>query len=371
MDRKCFTGLLLSVPLLAARTADAQPAGREPYKIGVTFPLTGPLASSANDYLPAAQIAVDDINRSGGVNGHPLQLIVEDTQGTPQGGVAAMRKVVQVDGAQAVLTIFTNVVTAQMPLADQVKVPLLCSIETSGLVNRSPYAFAHAASIANKGRLFGQYWKNKQVKRIYSFVVNNAFGPFMSSIAKAAAETAGAEYQESLFNDGDNDYRGLVLRAKEFNPDGLFVAQLGGVSGALIIRQLREAGLTAPIYAPGIFYDEPAWRNGVGTYIDNVIMAGITYDARNAREFLSAYRAKTGHEPPYQAGEQYDIIKMFAAAIARGSYSGEAIRNQLATLKGVPSLFGGTITMDPEHTSIPSNDTLWRVVRGRLVQVTP
>jgi branched-chain amino acid transport system substrate-binding protein len=367
-------GFILASAVAAAvfpQPVRAQNAAGSPYKIGVTFPLTGPLAVSANDYLPGAQIAVDDINRAGGISGHPLQLVVEDTQGGPQGGVAAMRKVVQVDGAQAVLTIFTNVVTAQMPLAEQLKVPILSTIETPGLVSKNPYAFAHAASIGTKGKLFGQYWKSHNVKRVYGFIINNAFGPFMSTIAKQAAQNAGTEYAESSFNDGDTDYRGLVARAKEFNPDGVFISQLGGVSGAVILRQVREAGMNATAYLPGIFYDEESFRNAVGPYAENtMIMAGITLDPVAAKQFISAFRIRTGHIPTYQAGEQYDIIQMFAAAIRRGGYNGEAIRNQLAVMKGVPSLFGGQIVMDPDHYSIPSSDTLWRVVKGKLQQVT-
>src|SRR6185437_13450857 len=106
MKAKRFVGLLFALVLLAAQTAAAQ--APQPYKIGVTWPLTGPLASSGLQYLPGAEVAIQHINRKGGINGHPLQLIIEDTQATPQGGVAAMRKLVQVDGAQAILSIYTN-----------------------------------------------------------------------------------------------------------------------------------------------------------------------------------------------------------------------------------------------------------------------
>jgi len=371
MDRRRFSNLLLSVPLLSPRAVFAQGSGREPYKIGVTYPLTGPLATSGNEYLPAAEVAVTHVNRAGGINGHPLELVVEDTQGQPQGGIAAMRKVVQVDGAQAVLTIYTNVVTAQMPLADQIKVPLLSPVEAPGLMSKSAYAFSHAASVASMGILWRDYWRKTQVKRVFAFIVNNAFGPFISAVVKNAAQSAGVDYLETPFNYGDNDYRGLVARAKDFNPDAIVVAEQGGIDGTLIIKQVREAGLNAPVFFPGIFYDEVAWRNGVGTYIGGVLEAGIRLDPHAAKQFIDDYRIKTGHFPSYVAGEVYDQIKMFAAAIARGSYSGEAIRNQLATMKGVPSVFGGMITMDAEHYSIPSTDSLWQVRAGNLVRVSP
>src|ERR1700722_6307761 len=107
----------------ATAFAQTKPARLAPYKIGLTYPLTGPFATNAEYILPAIQLAVDEINRNGGVKGHPLGLLPEDTQATPAGGIEAMRKVVQVNGVQAVMSIYTNVVLAQVPLADQLRIP--------------------------------------------------------------------------------------------------------------------------------------------------------------------------------------------------------------------------------------------------------
>jgi hypothetical protein len=193
--------------------------------------------------------------------------------GTPEAGIAAMRKLVQVDGVQAILTLYTNVVTAQIPLAEQVNVPFLCTVETDALRNKSPYAFQHAATISNKGRLFAAYRRATKVKKIYGLVVNNSAGPFFSAIAKGGAAQCGATYEESSY-------------------------------------MTNRRGATRP--AP---------------YIGGVIESGLTFDPRTGRQFVTAYRAKTGIQPTYQAGEQYEIIKMFALAIGRSSYNGEAIRN--------------------------------------------
>jgi len=369
MNAKRGLGALVALLLLAASSASAQTA--QPYKIGVTWPLTGPLASSGLQYLPGAEVAVNHINRKGGINGHPLQLVVEDTQATPQGGVTAMRKLVQVDGAQAILSIYTNVVTAQIPLADQLKVPFLCPAQTPGLMTKSAYSFAHAETVSATGVIFGNYWKRIHAKKIYALNPNNAIGPVYSAAWKAAAASAGADYAESSFNYGESDYRGLVARVKDSNPDQIMVSAQGGIDDTVIIRQLREAGVNAAITVPGLFTEEPAWRAGVGQYINGIVMAGLKIDPVAGKQFIDDYRIKTGHLPSPIAGEVYDMIQMFAAAITRGGYNGEAIAKQLATLKGVPSVFGSTITMDPEHYSVPSTDTLWVFKNEQLVKAMP
>ena len=137
MKRRTFTTLLAAGTTARAGAASPKPS-LAPYKIGVTYPLTGPLASVSAEFFPGYEQAIDEINRAGGVKGHPLQLVVEDTQASPQAGLAAMRKLVQVDGVQAIASIFTNVVTAQIPLADEVKVPVLSPIEADGIVSEKP-----------------------------------------------------------------------------------------------------------------------------------------------------------------------------------------------------------------------------------------
>lgn len=107
----------------SAGLAQARPTTLAPYRIGLTYPLAGPFATNAETSLPAIELAVADVNEKGGVKGHPLQHDPEDTAGTPAGGVESFRKLTQVDGVQAVMTIYTNVVEAQIPLADRLHVP--------------------------------------------------------------------------------------------------------------------------------------------------------------------------------------------------------------------------------------------------------
>jgi len=139
----------VAVGLPSMRTVLAQQANAAPYKIGVTYPLSGPSGSWGQLLVPAIEIGVQHINQADGVNGHPLALVVEDSKGNPEGAVSSMRKVVQVDGVQVIMTIFTNVVSAQIPLAQQFKVPLLSPVEAPGLVARSNHwAFAQSALLS-------------------------------------------------------------------------------------------------------------------------------------------------------------------------------------------------------------------------------
>jgi branched-chain amino acid transport system substrate-binding protein len=365
MHRRTALGLI-AAPLLP-RPGQAQSSGA-PYKIGATIPLTGPFANTAAEYVPAAEIAVAAINQAGGVKGHPLQLLVEDSQATPQGGIAAMRKLVQVDGVQAILTLFTNVVTAQIPLADQLQIPTLSLVEAPGVLGKAEYSFAHATRSIMVTPLIREYWKQHGFKRIYAFAGNNAQGQAYASM-RDVARAAGAEFDIAFVNLGDSDFRGALVRAKEFNPDGIFMNTSGSTAETTLLKEARELGLRQQFFEDSNFYSVHAWRMAAGPYAEGMIFGGTNVDLRAGRSFVRAYRDRMGFLPSYAAGEMYDIMKIFADAIARGGYTGPGIRTALTTVKGIPSTLGGTIVMGSDHYTILSGIALWQIKRGEAVKI--
>jgi branched-chain amino acid transport system substrate-binding protein len=352
--RRLLTGAAaVALALPATGTLLAQPASGQPYKIGVTYPLSGPQGAWGQLLVPAIEIAVQQKNEAGGVNGRPLALVVEDSKGNPEGAVSAMRKVVQVDGVQVIMTIFTNVVSAQMPLAQQFKVPLLSPVEAPGLVARSNHwAFAHSALLTRTLPLIEARWKNMGVKRLFAFYPNTPIASFGSKLVKEAAERLGAAYEETLFKLGDTDFRGLITRAKAFNPDALLVWGHGTPDEGTIMKQTRELGIQTPMFNGSANPTVKTYREAGGKAMEGVIYAGFKYEPAAAKKLIDAYRAKLGFDPDFAALEVYDMVNMIAEAIGKNGYEGEGIRSYVAGLKDFKSIGGGLVSMDPDGQSI-------------------
>lgn len=354
----------------AAKDSAPKPASGEPYKIGVTWALTGPLAAFGTQILPGIEIAVDDINRAGGVNGRPLSLVIEDSKGTPEGGVAAMRKVVDVDKVPIVITIWTNVVTAQMPLADQLKVPTISTVESPGLVAKSEYSYAHAPTFDRTLPPLRDHWKAIGVKRLFAFFPNNAIAEYYSPTTKEAAQAIGAEFDETRFKLGDTDFRGLIARAKDFNPDAILIAGQATPDEGVIMKQIRELGISTPFYTTGNNTDNQAWRASVGELAEGIVMSGMEFDKSQAKGLVEAYRAKAGYDPNVVVVEVYDAVRMIAKAITDNGYNAEGIKTGLATTKDFPMIGGGTTSMGDDHQSRPSI-ALYRLTNGQGVKIQP
>jgi branched-chain amino acid transport system substrate-binding protein len=368
MNRSRAAAVIASIVALPPLAARAQ--GGAPYKIGVSWPLTGPLAPVAVDFLKGAEFSVADVNKAGGVKGHPLQLVVEDSAGTPQGGITAMRKLAQVDGVQVMMTIFTNVVTAQIPLADQLKIPTISTVESPGLFAKSEYSFSHAPTWGMTLPMMAAYWKAHGIKRIYGLLTNSAIGGLQSTALKSLVAGIGGEYGEALLDPDATDFRGAVARARDFNAEVVMITGQGSTVEAQAIKQVREMGFKTQVWSFGQNYTSKGFHDAVGPYGEGMILAGLYLDPNISNAFAREFRAKVGYIPAYISGEWYDIVKMIAFAIGKAGYNGEGIRNALATLKGVPSVLGGTITMGPEHYSQFTGAGLWKVKAGKLVKLT-
>ena len=345
----------------------AQPA---PYKLGVTIALTGPLAPFFAEAKYALVVAAEDVNRSGGIKGRSLQLLFEDSKGTPEAGIAAMRKLVQVDGVPALMSTLTNVINAQIPLSDQLKVPVMSTIETPGILGKSWGVFAHSATIGEVAPHISAYWKRTGMQKIYGFMPDNGYGHFLDPILRQIATEAGSQYDSALLDLGQTDYRGLMARARDDGPQGIIISVQGSTIEGSVIRQLREMNITAPVFIVSNSYADANWRASAGPYAEGVIFTGLNVDMRTSPGFVKAFRGKTGgSSPTQQAAQMYDVIKMLAFAIERVGTDSVAIRDQIATIKNVPSVFGGTITMGADHYTIPSGIGLWQVQRGALAKV--
>ena len=334
---------------LSPIAASAQQPSGAPYKIGVTYPLSGPQGAWGQLIVPAIEIAVAHANAAGGVNGRPLALVVEDSKGNPEAAVSAMRKVVQVDGVQAILTIFTNVVSAQMPLAQQFKVPLLSPVEAPGLTAKSDHwVFAHSSLLSRNLPLLEQRWKNKGVKRIFGFYPNTPIAPYGSGLIQAAADRIGAVHENVLFKLGDSDFRSLIIRAKAFNPDAIMIWGHGTPDEGVIMKQARELGVTTQMYNGSATPTVKSYREAAGKAMEGLIYSGFKYDRTSAQRLIDDYKAKLGFEPDFAALEVYDMINMVAAGIKANGYDGEGIRKHIASLKDFKSIGGGLVSMDAD-----------------------
>src|SRR5215831_11231333 len=111
---------------LASGQAFAQTAQGEPYRIGIILPMTGSTADYGTDFNRGALLAEEEINATGGVNGHPIKLVHGDSKNSAKDGVAEFKRLVEVEKLPAIISTMTGVIVPQFPISRETATPMMC-----------------------------------------------------------------------------------------------------------------------------------------------------------------------------------------------------------------------------------------------------
>ncbi len=172
-------GLLATV--LASALVATQAQAQETIKIGMTQPLTGPVAASGNYVANGAKIAVDVINAKGGVLGKKLELILEDNKSNPKEAVNAVEKLILRDKVPLLIGAWSSTYTlAIMPKLIEYKIPLIVETSSSGKITTSgnPWVFRISPTSEMEAKAFLTKYDAFQpgIKKIDFLSVNNDWG---------------------------------------------------------------------------------------------------------------------------------------------------------------------------------------------------
>lgn len=239
---------------LFAFTAQAQTG---PIRIGVMFPVTGPVASNGLPTRDAVKQAFEEENYQ--VAGRKIELFYEDSQGRPDTGLTKIKALVERDKVHILVSeLVSSVGNAVAPYVNEQKIPWVNNIALAGLTRnlRSPYTFRFVPSSYQFGLTAAQWVKKQGWKKVY-FIGWNA--PPSREAYEAVKKVFGEEnVVEALFpNVGTPDYAPYLAKMDPSKADGVLAAMWGSDSGR-ITGQYAEYGLKAkmPLFGVASFASE-------------------------------------------------------------------------------------------------------------------
>jgi len=264
-------------------------------------------------------LAAEEINASGGINGTKIQLIYEDSQADPKTATSALQKLINDDRVPAVVgDIASSCVLAMAPLAERSKVVLLSpGASTPEISQAGQYVFRNWQSDALEGDVDGKYaFNHLKWRRAACVYVNNASGTGLSRVFKTSFEAAGGQVPSTeSFAENANDVRTQIAHVLAAKPDGIF---LPGYPKGLVItlRQLKEAGSHIPILATQAFDDPTVYKNA-GAAAEGVIFSTTKPpDPKDptVSHFKSAYLTNSRYAAEYFACNICSCWKALASA---------------------------------------------------------
>ncbi|HVX77950.1 MAG TPA: ABC transporter substrate-binding protein [Bradyrhizobium sp.] len=348
----------------AGRQAVAADPGISPTEVtlGMWTPLTGPTSLLGTSERDAIEIAIDEINAAGGVNGRKIKLIAYDDAGSPQEALTSVRRLIDQDGVFALIAgSISGATLPVVPLVNRSKIPFISSISSNRklLDPFSHYIFrvyanelAHADGIVN-------YALSKGIKKPAIIYNSNDYGVGGEEEVSALLDKAKIPLvAKERYNQTDQDFSAQLLRIKESGADSMFLWAFAAEAG-IIVRQARELGLTIPIYG-GAGISTPLFTKAVGNLGKGIVAAYVVPDLpeSSTKPAVAKYREtlkkKYGGSLPPGRPNEYDLggyaaLKIFAAALAKAGANPtrESLIAALETLKD----FDTGVTFPVTYTS--------------------
>ncbi|MEN9761399.1 MAG: hypothetical protein RI906_1225 [Pseudomonadota bacterium] len=341
------TRLLATALTLACLSA---PALAQTIRIGFQAPLTGPAASDGKTALQGAQLAVEQINAAGGVNGSKLELVVLDDQTQPAQAVPLANKFIG-DGIKAVISgSYSGPTRAAAGVFQQAKIPYISAYAIHpDIVRAGDYVFRTSFMGEVQGRaaakLIGDIMKKKRVTMIN---VNNDFGQALAAGMKEAAPKFGLQLvSEYNFGMGDRQFGSIVASVKKDNPEVLYISGYF-FNGGPLVAQLRAGGVTVPIVGTEGFdtvnFIQIAKEAAEGV----IITTSLDRDSNDPpmRKFIDDYKKRFNVGAEMVAASTHTAVNVLAQAIGKAGINDTAkLRDAIAATKDLPSA-AGTITFN-------------------------
>lgn len=354
----------------AASTAPLR-AQDEPYKIGLSGALTGGDAILGQTQREGVELAVDEINAKGGINGRTVELIVEDEANDPSRMAEIAQRFITRDSVDAIIG-GTNDGTAQVlaQVAEQAEVPLIIP-------------FANGDQITK-----GRKW---------SFQVDVASTTFVDAISERAAkefEKIGIIYDDNAFGQADRDFALEDLKALNIEPVAVIpipdvgrdytpqltqfqkggaevlIAPISGTNAAQLRKDMVRLGYEPLILGPNSLAFQTMIDVGKEFVEEKVQFLDLIDATKPAvQEFQGKMQA--AYQRPATSGFEllgYDAMMILAYALEKGEGDKSKVREALEGLSGyeaVSGKAGSTISYSAEdHRRASPADLVWRMVKG-------
>jgi branched-chain amino acid transport system substrate-binding protein len=313
------------------------------YTIGVTIPLTGSAASFGVEAEGGMNIALNQINKAGGINGHKLALNFQDDQLIPATAVTDMQDLAG-DSIGVVLTGGSSIVSAELPVAAQHNILLVNVAAQDDIFLSNPHYFTFIpTNNMELGQLAKLVYQQRGLKKVAVIHSDDDYGASASAAFISNYKALGGTItDEEQHPEGATNYSTYLIKIRASNPQGLVILSNTGEIGH-IIAQSRQLGLNVPLFgadsalSPGDIQTAGAAMNGV----EGVAVNFSPSSSAAAAAFASTFKSQNKVQANSYAAICYIAVNELAKAIkATGGDDPTKIATYLRSIKSVPTLLG-------------------------------
>lgn len=353
-------------------------SGTGSIKLGGILSLTGDAAVYGTSVNRAVQVAIAEINKSGGINGRQLEIVIEDGKCDPQAGGTAAQKLVSIDKVAIIIGgVCSGETLAAVAITEPAKVILISpSASSPKITTAGDFVFRTYPSDAFAGKVAATY-DYKELKARKAAVISELtdYAQGLRSVYKDSFTALGGTIvDDETYNTGETDFRTQVLKMKNSKPDVVYIVPQTFTPGVNIVKQMRENGMKTTVQASETLMSPDVVSKNVS------VLNGI-YGVEFAVDYVNNTKAKafkvaheemfSGAAPDIFAANAYDIVYLIRDTIAAngGKVDTAKIRDFLYGVKNWQGAVG-SLTIDKNGDPILGLNVR-KIVGGVVTDIGP
>jgi branched-chain amino acid transport system substrate-binding protein len=366
--------MLVTVIMLAGcakQTSQPPAAQQQTVKIGVLLSLTGDVAAYGERSRKGIMLAIDEVNSKGGINGKPLQVILEDAKSSPKDAVAAVQKLIMVDRVSIVVgDVLSSTTLAVAPIAERNKVVLFApGASNPKLRDAGDYVFRNWASDDYDGSAIAAYaYKRANVKSIAILAQQTDYCLGLAQAFEREFEKLGGKVLiKEYFKTEAVDLRSQLTKIRRAGASAVYVSAEARQTGTAL-RQAAELRFS-PSWFTNLTVDTPECALIAGQNREGVIFSTPAFDLGSERpevqQFVQAFRAKYKVEPEVTAGHAYDAIKILVSVMQKWGTDAESVKKGLYAVRNFPGVTG--LTTFDDHGDVVKGVFIKKISHGKPI----
>ncbi len=377
-------GLTLVLAGLVLTVGCGSGSKSEPYVIGGIFSITGPASYLGEPERNSMEMVAEEINAKGGINGHPLKLVIYDDEGDVTKARLHAEKLLQKDKALAIVgPSITPASMTVLEVTQKAKMPLISCAAAAGITAPAKdrfWTFKTAQTDQMAVSRIYQYCQKQGIAKVAILTVSSAFGVAGKEQLIAQAPQYGIELVgQEVFGDKDTDMTPQLTKLRS-TPAQAVICWGVGPAPALVAKNMKQLGLTIPLIqshgAASKKFIELAAEAGEGIIMPAGKLVIYTQlpdsDPQKAvcREYTEKYKAKFKAPESSFGGYAYDAQRMLNQVLAKAGNDQAKIR---AELEGTKNFVGvsGVFNMSPEdHNGLsPEAFVMVKIQKGEFTLI--
>jgi branched-chain amino acid transport system substrate-binding protein len=326
--------------------------------VGYYGDLTGRTSNFGQSTKRGVEMAADEINKAGGINGRQIQIIPEDDEGRPEKAATVVTKLIDQDRVIALLgEVASGNTLAAAPKAQAARVPMISPSSTNPAVTQVGDYISRVCFIDPfQGEVMAKFAANTLKAKSAAIMLdfNSPYSRGLTDFFEASFTKLGGQVlDKQSYTQGDRDYKGQLTAIRSKNPDVIYVPGYYGEVG-VIAKQAEQLGIKAPMLGGDGWDATQLWDLG-GTSLNGDFISNhysVDDPSPAIQKFVADYKARNGTVPDALAALGYDAMKVLADAITRaGTTEGPKLRDAINGTKNFPGVTG-TITIDADRNAV-------------------